>query len=131
LLTKDGPWASDTVTYTYDNGLRATLSLAQPGGVAAGSQAYGYDAGKRPKTLVSPAGTFSYAYLTGTDNKGSRLPAQVNLPVGYITNVYDALARLRSTSLRTPTGTSVDWEGYAYNNANQRTYLTTRRAAIM
>ena len=32
LATEDGPWASDTVTNTYNNRFRSALSLQQPTG---------------------------------------------------------------------------------------------------
>src|SRR5438034_733547 len=33
LYTEDGPWASDTLTNLYSNGMRTNLSLQQPTGV--------------------------------------------------------------------------------------------------
>jgi YD repeat-containing protein len=60
LLSEDGPWDFDTVTSTYNNRMRATLTLQQPSG-SVGWQ-YGYDTANRLNTLVSPAGTFTYHY---------------------------------------------------------------------
>ena len=48
LLTEDGPWTSDTVTYAYHStvpGLRTSLTAQQPS--SSWSQTYGYDAAKR------------------------------------------------------------------------------------
>ena len=41
LFTEDGPWASDTVTNYYDNGLRTHFVLAQPTG--SWTNVFGYD----------------------------------------------------------------------------------------
>ena len=57
LLTAGGLWPADTVSFTYTNRLRATLSVG-----SAWSQGYGYDPAKRLTTLTSPAGSFSYTY---------------------------------------------------------------------
>src|SRR5439155_21703157 len=60
LHTEDGPWANDTVTYTYNNArLRSGLSLQQPTGTW--TNGFGWDAAHRLSSVSSPAGTFSYA----------------------------------------------------------------------
>ncbi len=56
LLTEDGPWANDTLTYTYANQLRASLSLQQPGGTW--TNGYLDDVARRMTNVTSPAGTF-------------------------------------------------------------------------
>ena len=43
LLSEDGPWASDTITYTYANRLRTSLTLQQPTG--SWTNGYLYDVG--------------------------------------------------------------------------------------
>lgn len=68
LLTEDGPFNNDTITYSYHPEvphLRTNLALAQPSGTW--SQTYSYDSAKRLSAVVSPAGTFSYTYSTGWD----------------------------------------------------------------
>ena len=93
LATEDGPWASDTVTYTYNNRLRASLSLQQPTGTW--TNGYTWDAAHRLSTETSPAGTFTYGYKVG---QPSRLPIKLSLPnSSYITNTYDNVARLTGT----------------------------------
>src|SRR5439155_18753765 len=64
LNTEDGPWADDTVTYTYNKArLRSGLTLQQPtGSWTNGSY---YDAAKRLTNVTSQAGTFTYTYSTG------------------------------------------------------------------
>jgi len=59
LAAEDGPWANDTVSYTYNNRLRSGLSLAAPN-APPWTQSYGYDGANRLQTLSSPAGTFTY-----------------------------------------------------------------------
>ena len=46
LLSEDGPWADDTVSYTYNNRLRSSLSL-QAASASAWTQRYGYDSARR------------------------------------------------------------------------------------
>src|SRR5258707_13891441 len=61
LLSEDGPWTSDTVTYSYQNRLRTGLNL-QAANASDWVQSYGYDGARRMTSLTSPAGSFSYAY---------------------------------------------------------------------
>ncbi len=117
LLSEDGPWASDTVSYTYQHRLRTGMSVAAPNG-SAWAQGYQYDAMRRLLSVTSPAGTFGYNY--GWDEvhgaywqnwqagdweyeyesyPGTRVFA-LTLPGGaYITNRFDGNARLLSTAL--------------------------------
>src|SRR5437870_5551428 len=116
LNSEDGPWASDTVTYTYNNRLRASLSLQQP----AGSWTNGllYDAAHRMTNITSQAGTFTYGYKVG---QASRLPIKLSLPnSSYITNTYDNIARLTGTYLDNSSNTVLDKSEYLYNTGNQR-----------
>ncbi len=65
LMSEDGPWADDAVTYSHTaNRLRSALSLSQPNGPA-WSQSYAYDAANRLTNVTSPAGAFGYAYKVG------------------------------------------------------------------
>ncbi len=59
LLNEAGPWANDTVNYTYQNRLRTGLSLQEANG-AVWNQTYGYDSARRLTGVTSPAGAFSY-----------------------------------------------------------------------
>ena len=128
LLTEDGPWAYDTVTSIYNNRLRASLTLQQPGAPVAWQ--YGYDTAHRLDTLVSPAGMFSYRYPAAgaTLARGSRLPIQVDLPVGAIVNSYDGMARVTNNILRNLAQTTLNAHAYAYNEASQRTRMTSTSA---
>src|ERR1022692_2020269 len=99
LLSEDGPWSSDTINYTYNNRLRAGLSLSAPN-ASAWTQSYGYDPMKRLTNVTSQAGAFGYAYVGQTVSAGS-LVSKLSVPNGaYITNSYDSAARLLSTVLK-------------------------------
>jgi RHS repeat-associated protein len=116
LLSENGPWANDTVSYTYAQRLRTALSLSQPSG--SWSQSYGYDSARRLTSLTSPAGAFGYGYFA----PASLLPISVTLPnSAYVTNTYDNLARLLSTKLVNSSATVLDAETYAYDAGNERT----------
>lgn len=119
ILSEDGPWANDTVSYIYQNRLRTALSVQAPN-ASAWTQSYGYDSARRLTNVVSPAGTFSY--VVGGASSASPLLKKLLLPNGaFITNSYDGNARLLSTVLKNSGGTNLDSYTYIYNAGNQRT----------
>jgi RHS repeat-associated protein len=141
VQSEDGPWDSDTVTYTYANRWRSALSLSQPS-AGAWPQTYAYDVLKRLTNVSSPAGAFGYAYRVsqydGTvfgneieeglpfpyDLPGTRLQ-RLSLPGGaYVTNTHDLFARLTDTSLKTSGATVLHQHAYALDDANRRTQQT-------
>src|SRR2546426_3415285 len=127
LLSEDGPWASDTVTISYDNGRRRSGLNLQAPNASDWAQTYGYDAANRLSTLTSPAGTFNYHYFPGWDSIPSPSPLlqQVNLPnAAYITNTFDDWGRLLSTTLQNSGNATLNSHGYGYNRLNQRTRQT-------
>src|SRR5205823_11169999 len=126
LNTEDGPWASDTATYTYNNArLRSGLVLQQP--TSTWTNGFTYDAAHRLSTVSSPAGTFAYSYKVG---QASRLPIKLSLPnSSYITNTYDNVARLTGTYLDNSSNTVLDKSEYLYNTNNQRIRLTRTDAS--
>ena len=118
LLSEDGPWTSDTVSYTYQNRLRTSLSVQAPN-ASAWSQTYAYDAAKRLTNVTSPAGAFGYQY---PGSRPSALVSRLALPNGaYITNTYDSVARLLSTTLKNTQNSTLNTHNYSYNQGNQRT----------
>jgi len=121
LTNEVGPWANDTVSYTYANRLRTGLSLSQPSG--SWSQSYGYDVTRRMTNVTSQAGAFGYVY--GAPSAASALVDGITLPNGAkITNTFDSVARLLSTKLLNSSFAILDSESYAYNQAGQRTAET-------
>jgi len=120
ILSEGGLWQDDTVSYTYANRQRIGLSLAQPGSDP-WTQSYGYDAAKRLTSVASSAGVFSYAY----DPVRNLQVSNLTLPSGaYIKDAYDSVDRLLSTKLVNSSGTALDSQSYAYNQAAQRTAET-------
>ena len=121
VLSEDGPWDDDTVSYTYTNRLRASLTLQTPNG-SPWAQGYSYDAARRVSSISSPAGTFRYAYSCAASASEGTLVQQISLPnTAIITNRYDSVARLVSTELRNSSGAVLNSHSYSYNQANQRT----------
>jgi RHS repeat-associated protein len=119
LLSEDGPWAFDTVSYSYLNRHRASLTLAAPNS-SAWTENYGYDSAGRWTSVTSPAGAFSYTL--GGASPASPLISQILLPSGaFVTNTYDSVARLLSTKLLSPGSAVLNSHVYSYNQANQRT----------
>ena len=117
LLNEDGPWASDTVSYTYNNRLRSGLSVQAPN-ASAWAESYAYDAAKRLTNVTSLAGAFTYAY----DPTRNLQVGQLTLPNGAsITNAYDSVARLLSTVLKSSAQATINSHSYQVNQANQRT----------
>lgn len=119
LLTEDGPWADDTVSYTYQNNLRKAMSIGAPN-ASAWNQTYGYDSAERLTSVTSPAGAFTYTL--GAMGTASPLIQKLLLPNGaYVTNHYDNMARLLGTYLRNSSGVNLDTDDYVYNQGGQRT----------
>jgi len=120
LVSEDGPWASDTVSYGYNNArLRSQLAILQPTGNA-WTNSYGYDSARRLTGVTSPAGTYGYQF-TGPGT----LVARLDQPGGFwVTNTFDGRGRLTDTTLYDNTSTILNRHGYTLNDANQRTTIT-------
>jgi len=86
------------VTYSYENGRRRSRLNLQAPNALDWVQSYGYDGANRLSSVISPAGTFTYAYHAGLDSVPSPSPLVVKrllLPNGaYITYSYDGNARM-------------------------------------
>jgi RHS repeat-associated protein len=98
VLSEDGPWADDTVSYAYTNRLRNGLSLQAPN-ADPWTEGYGYDAAKRLRSLSSRAGAFAYTYTSVQAGSMGSLVTKLLLPGNaFITNSFDGNARLLSTA---------------------------------
>ncbi|MCZ7636884.1 MAG: hypothetical protein M5U12_13055 [Verrucomicrobia bacterium] len=122
LQAEDGPWAEDTVSYTYlVNDLLEGLTLAHPN-ASPWLQSYTHDAVNRLTNLVSPAGAFGYQYHSGL---GGVLAAggpvlRRGLPNGAaVTNEFDSVGRLLGSWLRHPQGGVIERHSYTNNLAGQ------------
>jgi len=129
VLSEDGPWDNDTVSYTYANRLRTSLSVMAPN-ASAWTQSYGYDLLDRLTNVTSAAGSFGYDFGYGYDPmigniaSASSLVHKLSLPNGaYITNTFDNVARTTATYLRNSSDVNLDTEAYVYNLGGQRTQL--------
>jgi RHS repeat-associated protein len=125
LASEDGPWDSDTVSYTYTTGRqRSKLSLLQPNATA-WDQTYAYDLARRLTNTASPAGLFRYEYTTTGGTTPGRLIKKLTLPSGaYMTNAFDGVARLLSTTLRNSSHSALNSHSYELNSGHQRTKQT-------
>ena len=107
LQSENGPWASDTVSYSYVQGLRTAMTIATASSNLVTT--YNYDSAWRMTNVNSIAGGFIYNFQSALLNS----PSSINLPNGaYITNNFDALARLKTTALNDHWGHTLD--GYTY-----------------
>jgi len=121
LLSEDGPWADDTVSYTYtSNRLRSGMTLLQPNATT-WSQTYTYDSASRLAGITSPAGTFSYTY----DPVNNMRVRKLALPNGsYITNTHDVLGRMTGTFLKNSQHSTLNSHQYVYDDGSRRTRQT-------
>jgi len=75
----------------------------------------------RLTNITSPAGVFAHEY----DSTAKWSRKKVSYPNGsYVTNMFDSVARLRTTALRNSSHTALNSHAYGYNTAHQRTVMT-------
>ena len=117
LLTEGGLWANDTVTRTYNNRLRFTLTLN------AQTTVYGFDAARRLYSVIGVGGSFAYNYNPGSYS--SPLVKTLNLPYGMsITNGFDLAGRMSATVLLNSNLVVLDSEKYGFDADDRRTTQT-------
>jgi len=117
LQSEGGLWPNDTVSRTYNNRLRSTLTLNSM------TTAYGFDAAHRLYSLIGAGGSFGYTYNSG--GYSSPLVKTITLPYGMsITNGYDIGGRLTGTVLLSSNLVALDSEKYVYDADNRRTSQT-------
>ena len=132
LTSEDGPWADDTLSYTYtSNRLRRTLALQQPNS-SAWNQSYAYDAADRLTNVTSQAGAFGYQYQPGLEDavdSPANLIQRLTLPnAAYIAFAFDGLGRVTETALKSSGNVVTNLHQYAYNVLDQRTKQTRTMA---
>jgi RHS repeat-associated protein len=128
LLGEDGPWSNDTITYAYNTGRRRSSLVLALGASSAWTNSYAYDSAARLTNVTSPAGSFDSYYLASLNSTtvSSSLVAGRPYPgSSFITNSYDALARLLDTTLATNASVAnvLNRYGYQYNAASQRIWI--------
>ena len=112
LSLEDGPWANDSVSYSYANHLRTGLNVEQPSASPL-SVIYTYDSAKRLTRLSSWAGAFTYDYDPTLKLHFNRL----GLPNGaYITNTFNAFGLMTATFLKNSAHAVLNSHEYAYTS---------------
>jgi RHS repeat-associated protein len=141
LASIDGPWANDTIAYTYDQ-----LGRATGRSINNVAQTLTFDAAGRVTTIANPLGTFSYTYDGATDrlssaahnagvkslftyfpnNQDRRLKEIRNVkpdgttPLSVFDYTYDASGRILTwkQQVDTAAATAASWT-LGYDNADQ------------
>jgi RHS repeat-associated protein len=127
ILSEDGPWNDDTVSYTYANRLRTGMSLSAPN-ASPSTQTYSYDFARRLTNVTSPAGVFSYSY----DSTRNLQVQKLLLPnTAFITNTFDSKSRLTSTLFKNSGGISLaGFTGYGYDALRLRSASRVESSVI-
>ncbi len=115
LLTTDGPWENDTVTYAYDDNGRRT-SVQPQGGETVG---YSYDALGRLSGIMPGSRSFGYTYPSSSP---SPLPASLTRPnESFTTYQYDTLLEIANNSSQQ----LINADAFTYNGRDMRDTETT------
>ncbi len=121
LLSEGGLWNDDAVSYSYNNRLRASLNIQQPD-ADAWAQNYAYDGARRMTNITTP-GRGLWVCLRLSARK--MMVANLSLPnTAYVTNAYDSVARLLSTTLRNSANSMLNSHSYTYDLGGERTNQT-------
>ena len=120
LQNEGGLWANDTVSRTYNNRLRFSLTLNSQ------TTTYNYDAAHRLKTIIAGSGTYGYTYHPGfSGSYSSPLVQKISLPYGMaITNGFDTAGRLTATVLLNSSLAVLDSQQYGFDADSDRTSQT-------
>ena len=121
IHTIDGPWANDTLTYSYDNLGRIATTQVE-GGLL---RSYTYDAMGRLKSVKSGADTFTYTF------KGPANPliATLTRAIGAVTAYqYNTLNQLTTILNKKSDDQLINSYNYEYNDQDQRSRETVNGA---
>ncbi len=86
LLSEDGPWSNDTITYGYTAMQRTSLSLQQP--TSTWTNGFTYDNAKRLTSVTSPAGAFAYYYDAVRSTLPDAIAPQLQTQLTFKLNVF-------------------------------------------
>ncbi len=110
----------------YTSRLRTSLALQQPV-IGDWTESFVNDSARRLQSLTSPAGTFTYGYVSAAGSTASRLVQSIAVPTtapsSQIFNSYDTTGHLLSTALKTG-ATIHNSHSYLVNVAHERTKQT-------
>lgn len=108
----DGPWANDTLSFTYDTLGRKT-AMALHGGL---SVSYTYDSLDRLTSVTGNAATYTYNYR----GNGTLLTSVVRSDGSKTEYSYEpGMLRLQQQTNFTPTGTALDGYSFSYDSLGQ------------
>ena len=124
LTDVSGPFANDTVHYSYDT-LNRRAGTTINGGYGT---SYGYDALSRLQSITSAAGTFNYSYVGNT-----QLLQSLSMPNGTQTGYsYDGLERLTQVqSTFTGSGANLSHYTYGYDTTTFRAGRTGETSQVL
>ena len=122
MMSEDGPWSDDAVSFSYNKRLRQSMTIAAPN-ASPWLVTYQYDAGRRLTNVVSGAGAFGYQYHPGIGGGyDSPLWQTLTFPGGaYVSRAFDSAGRVQSTSLLNSTGGVLDSHSYGFDAAGRAT----------
>lgn len=122
MISEDGPWSNDNLSFGYNARLRNTLKIEAPNS-SPWQVSYQYDAGRRLTNVVSGAGAFGYQYHPGFGGSyDSPLWQTLTFPGGtYVSRTFDSAGRVQSTSLLNSTGGVLDSHSYAFDPVGRAT----------
>jgi YD repeat-containing protein len=122
LNTSDGPWANDTITYSF-NALGLLTNLVAQGGTPT---AYSYDSLSRLTSVQ--VGSSAYAFSYALSNP---LVQRLDRPNGsYTTYQYDSLNRLTDIANKESTGQVLMEFSYTYSRVVRSAFENRLRGVI-
>lgn len=108
----NGPWANDTLSFTYDP-LGRTTAMALQGGLSA---SYTYDVLDRLTTLIGNGSTYTYSYR----GNGTLLTSLVRSDGSKTEYSYDpVMLRLQQLTNYAPGSAALDGYGFSYDAIGQ------------
>lgn len=120
----DGPWANDTLTFSYDSLGRKT-AVALQGGLTA---TYVYDTLDRLTSITGNGTTYTYSYQGG-ETLLQRLARSDNSRTDYS---YDpVMKRLQQQISYTPAGTTLNGYSYTFDSLGQPTGETVTNSPAL
>jgi RHS repeat-associated protein len=123
LASVDGPLATDTITYSYDE-LGRAISRSING--AANAASVGYDALGRMQTATNPLGVFTYSYVNTTNRIDHvDVPGGQKTQYAYFDNLGDQ--RLKQIKNLNPAAGIISQLDYLYSPVGDITSWTVRQ----
>ena len=119
-----GPLNGLSITNGYDSLLRRTNNVVLNGGTILSTITNNFDAASRLQTISDGTNYGTYSYLANSPLVSQITFKQNGTTRMTTTKAYDNLNRLTSIASSNATPARLDFHGYGYNSANQRTSVT-------